>query len=83
MLCVGASGFVEEELVEPRRPRVEQAEPVAALGDLEERLHEPVDEEHVAEYPVGVERVEGEQAGPRVEQLVPEDERDVVVREAR
>src|SRR3954467_9993377 len=67
----------KEELVEARRPGVEQAEAVPALADLEERLCLPVHQEHVAEDPIGVERVEREQAGRRIEQLVTEDERDV------
>src|SRR4051794_6679978 len=83
MLWLRLSGFVRKKLLEARGPGVEQAEAVTALSDLEERLRPAFDEEHVAEDAVGVERVECEQAGGGVEQLVAEDERDVPLREAR
>src|SRR5437016_3136257 len=66
----------EEELVEARRPAVQQTEAVFPPGDLEERLDLAVHHELVAEDTVEVEGVE-EDLSVRIEDLVGEQQRDV------
>src|SRR5439155_20934273 len=66
----------EEELVEARRPGVQQAEAVFSPGDLEKRLDLAVHHELVAEDAVEVEEVE-EDLSVRIEHLVGEQQRDV------
>ena len=65
IFCVRLSEFVEEDLVEARRADVENAEAVAALLHLVERLHLAVHQERVPEQAVEVERVEDEQSRGR------------------
>src|SRR4051812_15278013 len=50
-LLVGLVGVGQEELVQARRPRVEQAQAVAALLDLVRRLRAAVDQEDVSRMP--------------------------------
>src|SRR6185295_9720868 len=73
----------QEELVETRRTRVQDAEAITALLDLEERLDLAVDEELVADEPVEIEGVETEQTARAVVELVAQRERHVELREAR
>src|SRR5439155_1873648 len=76
-------GIGEEQLVEARRPAVQDPEAIAALLHLEERLQDAVDQELVANQAVETEQVEADLPGPGVDQLVGQEERDIELREAR
>ena len=88
-ICQNGCGVVralqvrQVDLQEARRAGVDPAEAIAARADVQHRLDHAVDQELVAEDAVGVERVEDQIAGRRVEAAVGEHHRDVILRERR
>src|SRR5262249_36625753 len=59
-----AVGPGEEQLEKPRIRPIPETKPVLAPLDTQERLDGPVDDEFVAQKPIGVELIEEERAVP-------------------
>src|SRR5580692_10374484 len=75
----------QEELIEARRPGVEQAEAITPRLDLEKRLNLAVDQELVAQNSVEAEQIESQQSrgtALRIEQLVGKHHGNVKLGEA-
>src|SRR5712691_6013975 len=73
----------EEELVEARRPRIQQAEAVSAGLHLQERLNLAIHQELVAQDAVKAEQVEEQPAIGGIVNLIGEGQRDIKLRKAR
>src|ERR1041384_619029 len=82
-LRTGSERIGQEQFIETRRPAVQDAETIAPLADVEERLNDAIRQLNVAEQSLEIESVKAQQPGAGVQQLIIEHDRDVVLRITR